>query len=169
MKILYVGLFVTLLSSCTLPLLLGHLEYPDFDKTYEFNFSKEMLKDKIIEQYSYDVGLLSKNLGRTLIENPEVNKKYRLSTNEWLDKTNWDKYKDEIRKSLKDTVDIHIVKHHSRKSIYIKLIIDGDEHKSKLRIINVTADRRREFTKPNDLYKEKVVKRIESKFIEDLN
>jgi hypothetical protein len=163
MKVIYVGLFVTLLSSCTLPLLLGHLEYPDFDKTYEFNFSKEMLKDKIIDQYSYDVGLLSKNLGRTLIENPEVDKKYR------LDKTNWDNYKDEIRKSLKDTVDIHIVKHHSRKSIYLKLIIDGDEHKAKLRIINVTADRRRECTKPKDFYKEKIVKRIESKFIEDLN
>lgn len=169
MKTLYVGLFATLFSSCTLPLLLGHLEYKDFDKSYEFSFSKEVLKDKIVEEYSYDVELLSKNFGRTLIENPEVNEKYRRSTDEWLDKTNWDKYKDEIRRTLKDTVNILIFKHHSRESISLKLIIEGDEHRSRLRIINFTADRRREFTKPKEFYREKLIKRIESKFIDDLN
>lgn len=158
-----------MLSGCTLPIFLGHIEFKDFDRTYKFNFSKDKLKDKIVEQYSYDVGLISKNLGRVLIENPEVNKKYRLSTSEWLDKSNWDKYKMEIKESITDTTDIQIVKHHSRKSIHLRLTIDGNEETSRLRIINVTADRRREFNKPRDFYKDKLTKKIENKFIERLN
>ena len=169
MRKIFLGLTAILFTGSTLPIFLGHIEFNDFDRTYKFNFSKDKLKDKIVEQYSYDVGLLSKNLGRVLIENPEVNKKYRLSTTEWLDKGNWDKYKVEIRESIKDTTDIQIVKHHSRKSIHIRLIIDGDEKTSRLRIINVTADRRREFNKPRDFYKNKLTKKIEDKFIERLN
>jgi len=117
MRITFFGLIWVLLNSCTLPLMLGHLEFNDLDKTYEFNLSKERLKDEIVERYTYDVGLLSKNFGRTLIENPEVNKKYRISIHEWLDKSNWDKYKTEIRQSMGDTTDVEIVKHHSQKSI----------------------------------------------------
>ena len=148
---------------------MGHIEFNNFDQVYEFNFSKEMLKDKIVEQYTYDVGLLSKNLGRTLIENPEVNRKYRISTAEWLDRRSWDSYKAEIRHSLTDTTDVLIAKHHSRKSIYIRLIIEGDERTSRLRIINVTARRRREFEKPPEFYKDELIKKIENKFVGRVN
>lgn len=149
--------------------MLGHLEFNDFDKTYEFNISKERLKDKIVDRYTYDVGLLSKNFDKTLIENPEVNKKYRISLNEWLDKSNWDKYKTEIRQSIGDTTYIHIVKHHSRKSIRIRLILAGDDDRSSLRIINLTADRRKEFAKSRDFHRDKLTKKVEKKFINQIN
>jgi hypothetical protein len=163
------GLISTMLSGCTLPMMLGLVEFSDFDRTYEFNFSKNKLKDKIVDQYSYDIGLLSKNLGRTLIESPGINIKYRISITEWLDKENWDEYRTEIRQSITDTTDILIVKQHSRKSIQVRLIIDGDERTSKLRVINVTARRRREFREPPDYYKYKITKKLEKKFIEKLN
>jgi len=168
MKKVLSGLIFILLSGCTPPLLLGHLEFDDVDKTYEFNFSKEKLKDKVVDLYSYDVGILSKNLGRTLIENPEVNKKYRRSTTEWLDRKTWDEHKVAIRQSLTDTTDIRIVKHHSPKSIRIRVIISGNENNSKLRVINISADRKRQFSKSRDYYKVKLIRKIENKFVDRL-
>ena len=169
MRITLFVLLIIMLNGCTLPLMLGHLEFDDLDRTYTFNLSKERLKDRIVEQYSYDVGYLSKNFGKTLIENPNVNKKYRISTDEWLDKKNWDKYKTEIRQSIGDTTDIHIVKHHSRKTIQIGAIITGDNTRSALRIINLTADKRREFSKSREFYRDKFIKKIENKLIRRIN
>ena len=83
--------------SCTLAPLECFLTFSDYQKTYKYNFSKEELKNRIIEAYSYDESLLLKNLGKTLIENEEVNKKYRTSIDLWLDKSNWDNFKSQIR------------------------------------------------------------------------
>ena len=163
------GLIAACLNSCSLPQLLGYLEFSDLDRTYEFDLPKEELKDMIVEEYSYDMGLLCKNLGRTLIEDPEVNSKYRISTEEWLDKGNWEQHKAEIRRSMGDTTDIHIVKHHSRKAIKFRLIMAGDTERSSLRVIRLTAVRRRKFSKSPEYHREKLIGKVERKFIRKLD
>ena len=40
----------------------------DYKRTYNFDFSKTELKDKIIDAYTYDNTFFIQNLGLTLIE-----------------------------------------------------------------------------------------------------
>jgi soluble P-type ATPase len=92
-----------LVSGCTLPLLQCFLKFTNFEKTYEFDFSKEELKNQIVEAYTYDKSLLLKNLGLTLIQNEKVNSEYRQNVDIWLDKKNWDEVKSEIRSNTTDS------------------------------------------------------------------
>ena len=145
------------------------LKFTDYDKTYEFGFSKEELKNRIVEAYTYDKSLLLKNFGLTLIESEAVNSEYRKSINVWLDKQNWDDVKSEIRNNTADTLDLLIGKHHSRKQINLLAIIDGDNDKSRLTIINIEYQRRRACEKDKDFYKLRIANKIDKKLIEKLN
>ncbi len=86
MKIRHLILLTLLISvsGCTPPLLQCFLKFTDYEKTYEFDFSKEELKNRIVEAYTDDKSLLLKNFGLTLIQNETVNSKYRKSNNVWV-------------------------------------------------------------------------------------
>lgn len=144
------------------------LNFTDYEKTYEFDFSKEELKNRIVEAYTYDKSLLLKNFGLTLIESKAVNSEYRQSVDVWLDKKNWDNVKSEIRNNIVDTLNLLIVKHHSRKQIKLLAIIDGDNEKSRLTIMNIEYQRRRACEKDKDIYKLKISSKIDKKLIEKL-
>lgn len=66
-----------LVSGCTLPSLKCFLKFANYEKTYEFDFSKEELKNRIVEAYTYDKNLLLKNFRLTLIESEVINSEYR--------------------------------------------------------------------------------------------
>ena len=74
------------LNGCQPPFIECVLNFPGFTKTYKFSFSKEELKNRIVEAYTYDESLLLKNFGLTLIENEEVDAQYRQSIEMWLEK-----------------------------------------------------------------------------------
>ena len=155
-------------SGCTPPLLQCFLNFTDYEKTYEFDFSKEELKNRIVEAYTYDKSLLLKNFGLTLIECKAVNSEYRQSVDVWLDKKNWDNVKSEIRNNTADTLNLLIGKHHSRKQIKLLAIIDGDNDKSRLTIMNIEYQRRRACEKDKDFYKLKISSKIDKKLIEKI-
>ena len=157
-----------ILSSCTLAPLECFLNFFDYNKTFEFNFSKEELKDRIVDTYSYDESLLLKNLGKSIIENEEVNKAYRKSVDIWLDKTNWDKLKSEIRQTTADTLNIIIGKHHCRKQIQLEAIVKGDNDKSSLTIRSFKYQRRKACNKDKEYYVLPLSEKIEKKFISKL-
>jgi|GEM_PF-1496284 len=164
-------IIITLLisiSGCTPPLMLCFLKFTDYEKTYEFNFSKEELKNRIVEAYTYDKSLLLKNFGLTLIQSEAVNSEYRQSVEVWLDKQNWDDAKSEIMNNTADTLNLLIGKHHSRKQIKLLAIIDGDNDKSRLTIMDIEYQRRRACDKEKDFYKLRIVNNIDKKLIEKL-
>jgi len=156
------------ISGCTPPLLQCFLKFTYYEKTYEFNFSKEELKNRIVEAYTYDKSLLLKNFGLSLIESEEVNSEYRKSVDVWLDKQNWDDVKSEIRNNTADTLNLIIGKHQSRKQVKFSAIIDGDNEKSKLTIRNIGYQKRRTCEKEKDYYKLKVLNKIDKKLIEKI-
>lgn len=160
--------FLISMSGCTLPLLQCFLKLTDYEKTYDFDFSKEELKNRIVEAYTYDKSLLLKNLGLTLIQNETVNSEYQKSVGIWLHKQNWDDVKSEIRNNTADTLNLLIAKHHSRKQIKLLAIIDGDHDKSKLTIMNIEYQRRRACEKEKDYYKLRIENKIDKKLIEKL-
>lgn len=121
-----------------------------------------------MEAYSYDESLLLKNLGKTIIENEEVNKAYRKGVDIWLDKKNWDKFKTEIRQNTVDTLNIIIGKHQSRKQIQVQAIIQGDNNKSSLIIHGFKYQRRKACSKDKEYYVLPLSERIEKKFISKL-
>jgi hypothetical protein len=161
-------LLIFILTSCTLTPLECFLNFSDYNKTYEFNFSKAILKDRIVEAYSYDESLFLKNIGKTTIENKTINETYQKSVDVWLDKSNWDKFKSEIRQSTLDTLSIIIDKHHSRKSIELEIIIQGDTDKSFLKIRGFKYQKRKVCNKDKEYYLLKLSKKIEKKFIRKL-
>ena len=161
-------LSLCMFSSCTFPPLECFLDFSDYNKTFQFKFSKAELKDKIVEAYSYDESLLLKNLGKTVIENQEVNKAYRQSVNVWLDKTNWEEFKTGIRKATPDTLNIIIGKHHSRKQIQLVAIVQGDNDKSSLTISGFKYQRRNACSKDKEYYVLPLSEKIEKKFISKL-
>lgn len=161
-------LLLFILPSCTLTPLKCFLNFSDYSKTYEFNFSKTILKDKIVEAYSYDESLFLKNLGKTIIENETINETYRKNADLWLDKSNWDKFKSEIRQSTADTLSIIIGKHQSRKKIHLDVIVQGDNDKSFLKIRSFKYQRRKACSKDKEYYVLKLSKKIENKFISKL-
>jgi hypothetical protein len=156
------------MASCSLAPLRCLLTFSDYRKTYTYNFSKEELKNKIIETYSYNKSLFSKNLGRTIIENKEVNQLYRKSVDVWLDKGNWDAFKSEIREHTRDTLNLTIGKHHSRREIEFQIIIQGDSNKSSLTIHGFKYKQFRHCKKNTEYYLLKISDKIEDKFIEKL-
>ena len=155
-------------SGCTPPLLQCFLKFADYEKTYEFDFSKEEFKNRIVEAYTYDKSLLLKNIGLTLIESEAVNSEYRQSVDVWLDKQNWDDVKSDIRNNTADTLNLLIGKHHSRKQIQILAIINGDNYNSRLTITKIEYQRRRACKKNKDFYKLKISSKINKKLIEKL-
>ena len=155
------------ISGCTPPLLQCFLKFTDYEKTYYFDFSKEELKNRIFEAYTYDRSLLLKNFGLTLIQNEEVNSEYIKNIDVWLDKQNWNDVKSEIRSNTSDTLNLLIGKHHSRKQIKLLAIIDGDNNKSRLTIMNIEYQRRT-CEKDRDYYKLRIVNKIDKKLIEKL-
>ncbi len=157
-----------MLSSCTLTPLTCFLNFSDYSKTYEFSYSKAELKDKIVEAYSYDESLLLKNLGKTIIENENINEAYRKSVDVWLDKKNWDTFKSEIRQNTADTLNIIIGKHQSRKQIQLEAIVEGDNNKSSLTIHGFKYQRRRACLKNKEYYVLTLSEKIEKKFISKL-
>jgi hypothetical protein len=157
-----------ILASCTLAPLQCFLSFSDYTKTYEFPFSREELKDRIIEAYSYDESLLLKNLGKTVIENEEVNKTYRTSVTVWLDKSNWDKFRLRIRRETPDTLNLVIGKHLSRKQIRLQAIVQGDANRSTLTIHGFKYQQRRPCKKDKEYYLLTLSEKIEKKFISKL-
>lgn len=170
MKIRYLIVLTLLISNsgCTLPLLQCFLKFTDYEKTYEFDFSKEELKNRIVEAYTYDKSLFLKNGGLTLIQSEAVNAEYRQSVKVWLDKQNWDKVKSEIRNNTADTLNLLVGKHHSRKQIKLLAIIDGDNYKSGLTITNIEYQKRRACEKYKEYYKIRISVKIDKKLIEKL-
>lgn len=156
------------ISGCTLVPFQCMLKFADYEKTYEFDFSKEELKNRIVEAYTYDRSLLSKNLGLTLIQNEAINSEYRKSIEVWLKKQNWDNVKSEIRNDTSDTLNLLIKKHHSRKQIKLLAIIDGDSQKSSLKIMDIEYLRKKSCNKEDDYYKLRVNNKIDKKLIKEL-
>ena len=155
-------------SGCSPPLLQCFLKFTDYEKTYEFDFSKGELKNRIVEAYTYDKSLLLINFGLTLIENEAINSEYRQSIDVWLDKQNWDEVKSDIRNNTADTLNLLIGKFHSRKQIQLLAIIDGDNEKSNLSIMDIEYQRRRACEKDKDFYKLKISSQIDQKLIEKI-
>lgn len=152
-------------SGCTPGIMKCFLEFDKHQTNYKFNYSKEQLKHKIVESYSYNESLFLKNFGKTIIENEQVNKKYRTSTDNWLDKRNWDKFKAKIRKETSDTLNLIIGKYHYRKAIEFKVIISGNDKKSELTIEEVSYKKRKACEKEINFYRDKIQGKIEKKFI----
>ena len=155
-------------SGCSPPLLQCFLKFTDYEKTYEFDFSKGELKNRIVEAYTYDKSLLLINFGLTLIENEAINSEYRQSIDVWLDKQNWDEVKSDIRNNTAETLNLLIGKFHSRKQIQLLAIIDGDNEKSNLSIMDIEYQRRRACEKDKDFYKLKISSQIDQKLIEKI-
>lgn len=170
MKIRYLIILTILISvsGCSPPLLQCFLKFTDYEKTYEFDFSKGELKNRIVEAYTYDKSLLLINFGLTLIENEAINSEYRQSIDVWLDKQNWDEVKSDIRNNTADTLNLLIGKFHSRKQIQLLAIIDGDNEKSNLSIMDIEYQRRRACEKDKDFYKLKISSQIDQKLIEKI-
>lgn len=157
-----------LFSECTLPALQCFLQFSGYEKTYEFDLSKEELKDQIVAAYTYNKSILLKNLGLTLIENEQVNAEYRQSVDIWLDKRNWDQVKSEIRTNTADTLHLLIGKHQTRKQIKMTAIIKGENDRSSLTIMNIEYRRRRACEEEKDYYKIRIADKIEQQLVEKL-
>ncbi|UTW65500.1 hypothetical protein KFE94_12660 [bacterium SCSIO 12643] len=171
MKIRYLFIILILsasISSCTPSVLVCYLKFSDYKKTYDFNFSKTELKNRIVEAYTYDKSLLLKNFGLTLIEEETVNSEYRKSVEVWLDKGDWDDVKSEIRNNTSDTLNLLIGKHHSRKQIQLLAIIAGDSTMSSLTIMNIEYQRKRACENEKMYHKLKISNQIDQKLIKKL-
>ena len=155
-------------TSCTRGLILCFIDFYDLEETYEFDFSKEELKNRIVASYSYNESVFLKIIGKNLIENENVNKEYRKSVEIWLDKRNWDKFKSEIRNNTSDTLNLLIGKHNIRKEINFLAIIQGNNNKSSLTIKQIKYTRKRVCNKDHEYYKIKVVGKIEDILIDKL-
>ena len=162
---IFLFVFLFLISGCTPGIMKCFLRFDKYQNSYTFNFSKDALKTKIVEAYSYNENLLLKNLGKTLIENEQVNTKYRTSTENWLDRKSWDKFKEQIRKETSDTLNLVIGKHHRRKTITFKVIINGNDKNSELTISDVEYQRKKACEKDISFYQDVIQRKIEQKFI----
>lgn len=166
----YYWLFI-LLIFCTLggcqPLpILCLLNFADYHKTYHFDFPVEELKNRIIASYSYDESLFAINFGKVLIENEEVNGKYRRSVDIWLDKRNWEQFKSEIRQNTGDTLNLIIGKLHSGKQkIQLQVIVQGTEGHSSLTIHGLRYQQQKACRKSEEYYLKVLPERIEKRFI----
>ena len=140
----------------------------DYKRTYNFDFSKTELKNKIIDAYTYDNTFFIQNLGLTLIEEEKINAQYRRSVDIWLQKNNWDEFNSEIRSNTRDTLNLIIAKHHSRKELKFSAIISGDDNSSALTINGFKYQKLRACTKEKDFYLLKLSNKINKKLIDKL-
>lgn len=166
LSLIIIGSF--LCTNCVPPKLLCQFDLSDFTKTYEFNYSKEELKDRIVEAYTYDVSLMSKLSGKRLIENTDVNTEYRKTQQIWLEKKNWDSFKSDIRQKTTDTLNIEILKHLCRERYSFQAVVSGDATQSSLTITNFKFQRRKACKKDSLYYVVELPKRMEQKFIRKL-
>ena len=157
-----------LFTGCTRPILECYLSFMDYKRTYNFDFSKTELKDKIIDAYTYDNTFFIQNLGLTLIEEEKINAQYRRSVDIWLQKNNWDEFNSEIRSNTRDTLNLIIAKHHSRKELKFSAIISGDDNNSALTINGFKYQKLRACTKEKDFYLLKLSNKIKKKLIDKL-
>jgi len=168
-KIIYLSLItLSLCTSCTPGILECFLKFENHEKSYSFNFSKEKLKAQIVESYTYDKSSLSKSFGLTLIENEQVNKDYRKTKDIWLNKKNWNDFKSNISKNTSDTLNLIIGRQLSRKRIFLKVIVGGNDKKSTLTIQEMKYQKRKSCDKEKEHYQLKIVEKIERKLIRKL-
>ncbi len=161
-------LILLLISGCTPGIMKCFLKFDKYQSNHKFNYSKEQLKNNIVELYSYDENLLLKNFGKTLVENEAVNEKYRTSTTNWLDKNKWAELKEQIRNETTDTLRIIISKHHGLKTVSFKAIVSGNINKSELTITGVEYQRTKACVKETNFYLERIQDKIVKNFIEKL-
>jgi hypothetical protein len=167
-KLIFVFVASTiLLQSCSLPSLLCYLNFKNLNKKYEFVFSKQELKSRIAKVYDKNKRLFLLTSG-TINEQNKVNleiKRYGYD----LDKTRWNKFKDSINTSATDTLTVVLIKKLSRnKQIALQLIIEGDNNKSSLVIKELKYSQRDMCRKDTSYYLPKLIKKVENKFIGNL-
>jgi hypothetical protein len=167
-RLLAIAIVTCLLNACVPPPLSCVLQFEGFEKRYEFNMSKDKLKDKIIEAYSYDKSVGSKLLGAHVIEEAAVEREFRKSLDTRLDKSNWDEFKSEIRQGTTDTLHITIGQHIRCKATSFLVLIDGDNTSSTVTIQNLKYHQRKNCKRDMEHYENKFSDRIESKFIKKL-
>lgn len=161
-------LIVTVLNACTPPIFLCLLEFPEYEQKFDFGFSKDKLKDRIIDAYTYDISVFSMLFGATSVKEKSVNREYNQSVDFFLSKRNWDQFKSTIRLNTADTLDIIIGKHLSRKELHIKIVIDGDSEKSSLTIRKISYTQVRRCNKSKAYYQLRLSKRIQKKLLVQL-
>jgi hypothetical protein len=138
---------VTACNSCTPAKFLCILEFPNYEQKFEFDFSKDKLKDRIIDAYTYDISVFRMLFGATSIQEKLVNSEYNQRVDFYLSKSNWDHFKSTIRLNTADTLNIIIAKHLSRKELHVKMVIEGNSEKSSLTIKKINSNFRKEFKK----------------------
>lgn len=158
-----------LLSGCTLPKILCSLNFSDYIKTYEFNCSKDELKNRIFEAYWYDSSGFSRIFGKTNIENEDANEKYRKQYIYLNIKEHWQKVKPEVRANTADTLNLLIGKYASpRDDIQFQVILKGDGNHSSLTINGFKYQQVRKCCEKKD-YRKKLSRKIKRKFINKLD
>jgi len=162
------AVFILFITSCLPPYLNCSFEFKGYNKKYEFDISKEDLKDEIVKAYSYDKGLFVKNLGYITLTNQAVSNKYRRLPEFRLDRKNWDDFKDEIRNNTADTLKLSLGRHRSRSGLDFIAVVNGNEKKSSLTIINMEYARKRLCKKDEKYYKSKAERKIARKLIRKL-
>lgn len=152
-------------SGCVLAPMQCMLTFGNYNKTFEFDCSKEVLKDRIVESYSYDESVFLKVFGKTVIENEALSPHHYDPDVVFINKGNWDEFKTSIRKNTPDTLHISIGKHFSRKGIDLVAIVSGNDRKSSLIIKGFNFRQRRACEKDPDYYQGKIEAKIIKTFI----
>lgn len=162
------GIFL-LLTGCVPPPILCFLDFSDYSKTYEFDCSKEELKNRIFAAYWYDSNSFSRIFGKTNIENEDANKKYRQQYIYLNIKDHWHKVESEVRANTGDTLNLLIGKYASpRDDIRFQVILKGDENKSSLTVNGFKYQQMRKCCEKKD-YRKKLSRKIKRKFINKLD
>lgn len=157
-----------LLTSCVPPPILCFLDFSDYTQTYEFNFSKDELKDRIVSAYTYDSSLFRAMLGQTPIVNDDVTEKYRQQPG-WYDNENWSRFETEIRADTGDTLNIIVGRYFSpRDDLKFQVIVKGEGNKSSLTINGFKYQQVRKCCEKKD-YRKKLSRKIKRKFINKLD
>ncbi len=151
-------------SSCSF-ILLCQLTYDDFNESYDFNCSKEALKDRIVAAYTYK-DHPPHRIGTTTIGNEQIDTTRQRTSNFRLTKKNWAQFKPEIRANMSDTIGISINK--GLKAIKFTAIVSGNDKNSRLTIQTLKYIRRRECKKEPAFYQKEAAKRIQKRFIKKL-
>lgn len=168
MKKLFALSGLLLLTSCMPPRILCMLDFSDYTQTYEFNISKEELKDRIVSAYTYDTGFFWAVMGKTPIVNEDVSEKYR-KEELWLDKEKWNRDKAEIRANTGDTLNLIVGKYASpRDDIKFQVILKGEGNKSSLKINGFKYQQVRKCCEKKN-YRKKLSRKIKRKFINKLD
>ena len=144
------------------------LAIDDFEPTYSFPFSETELRKRILDQYSYQRRFSARLVGKTMVQNEEVDSLYLRHEGIWLMPKNWDAYAEEVFEMTQDTIDISLWKPYSRRSIEAQIIISGDESRSSIQLLLLQGVRQRQYLKRQEQDSRKIKKRFERKFIDKL-